>query len=186
MKYVLEQLCGEKAGPASEASRPEVSGMRVDEFSGGAPPRHRRTLDARDLPLQEVPRQGGPTGSQAMEESEEARTEQGVRALRKSSEGAAGQGSVLLADVCDPIQSGQGQGGACGNENGVLGMQSPDQGQDTSRPEILQSVVCHHSSKFAVDDYRADQLRCAGNGVVPLCAAAAFVELMRTAGLSKT
>jgi len=32
---------------------------------------------------------------------------------------------------------------------------------------------------MVVDESRADQLRCAGNGVVPLCAAVAFTELMR-------
>ena len=30
-----------------------------------------------------------------------------------------------------------------------------------------------------VDSFRADQLRCSGNAVVPLCAAVAFVELVR-------
>lgn len=36
---------------------------------------------------------------------------------------------------------------------------------------------------LVVDQGRADQLRCAGNGCVPLCAAAAFIHLIRTAGL---
>ena len=36
---------------------------------------------------------------------------------------------------------------------------------------------------LVVDLCRADQLRCSGNGVVALCAAVAFVELMRRAGV---
>lgn len=35
-------------------------------------------------------------------------------------------------------------------------------------------------SAMVVDESRADQLRCSGNGVVALCAAAAFVELVRS------
>lgn len=38
---------------------------------------------------------------------------------------------------------------------------------------------------LVVDASRTDQLRCAGNGVVALCAAAAFVELMRRAGVAR-
>lgn len=38
---------------------------------------------------------------------------------------------------------------------------------------------------LVVDASRTDQLRCAGNGVVALCAAAAFVELMRRAGIAR-
>lgn len=36
---------------------------------------------------------------------------------------------------------------------------------------------------LVVDESRPDQLRCAGNGVVPLQAAAAFVQLVRQAGI---
>jgi hypothetical protein len=35
---------------------------------------------------------------------------------------------------------------------------------------------------LVVDESRADQLRCAGNGVVPLQAAAAFAELVHRGG----
>ncbi len=44
---------------------------------------------------------------------------------------------------------------------------------------VLQSVMRHHISKFSIDEARADQLRCGGNGVVALQAAVAFVELFR-------
>lgn len=39
---------------------------------------------------------------------------------------------------------------------------------------------------LVVDQSRADQLRCTGNGVVPCQAAAAFIELARRAGLLGT
>ena len=72
MKYVLEQMCGEKPSPASEAERAEVPGVRVGEVRGRTPPGHRRTSAAGDLLVSQVPRESGPACREAVEESKDA------------------------------------------------------------------------------------------------------------------
>ncbi len=51
--------------------------------------------------------------------------------------------------------------------------------------EAAEPGVCELADGMAhrLDPHRADQLRCAGNGVVPLQAACAFVELVRRSGV---
>lgn len=179
MKYVLEQMCGEKTSPASEAERAEVPGVRVGEVRGRTPPGHRRTSAAGDLLVSQVPRESGPACREAVEESKEVRSWESVRALRTSSEGAAGPGEVLQQGVRHAVQGEEVAGRDSRTTNELPRVREAHRGEDSEGKEVLQPVVCNHSSKFAVDASRADQLRCAGNAVVPLQAAVAFVELMR-------
>jgi hypothetical protein len=105
-----------------------------------------------------------------------------LHSVRKEDEGKQGGNEVLLASMLKPIQGQDGSKCEQRNENNMSGMQREDTRTDQVGTAILQSELCDDIPQFSVDMFRADQLRCCGNGVVVLQGAVAFIELLRRSG----
>lgn len=117
----------------------------------------------------------------------------GRRSDRRTAPGRAGEG-MANAERSRP----QGDGPAIEERRDVTeprntdwGIFAPGPGADwASIPEHLWPAVkpgfrvLADGMALVLDESRTDQLRCGGNGVVPLAAAVAFVELMRGAKLA--
>jgi len=179
MRYELEQICGEKTGSKIEENDSIMRAVRENVRDRRASPGHQKPPYDCGLRVSEVSPDTGPDSRHAETEQRSQvanETSDDVQPLRSKMQGTTPD--ILQPPMCSSGEGNQSQVATTGNSDDMLGVQGIHSGQDSQGSKILQSPMCNHTSKFAIDDFRADQLRCGGNGVVAIQGAAAFIELI--------
>ena len=175
IKHALIYLCGQKTSATRTASESVVPDLRnIGSHNRRPSSRHSRSPDAGDLRVPQMPYDAG-----CCHQKKEAQSRHAVPELRKGNEGAESENQVLLSSLRDPIQSKVIGKQLWRDEDNMPCVPPQDLWKNTSGAQVLQSQLCNHKSKFAIDESRNDQLRAIGNGVVPLQSAACVVELLR-------